>query len=133
MIEHNKCHDCGVDEGMTHVYNCDMERCPFCGGQLLSCECCYTKLNIDCSEGSYAYENGLTEEQLDKWIEILTKKGRVPYIIYPNMCGRCGELWPEMFKVSDDEWEKYVQFDARKKMLCKNCYDGIKRLIDKNV
>lgn len=32
-----QCHDCAVGAGQLHVPGCDMERCPLCGGQLISC------------------------------------------------------------------------------------------------
>jgi len=33
------CDDCGVKEGQLHIPGCDMEPCPSCGGQLISCDC----------------------------------------------------------------------------------------------
>jgi hypothetical protein len=56
------CGDCGTKEGQLHILGCDMERCPFCGNQLIS-QCGYKKLGVDVSPGSWAYAHGLTEAQ----------------------------------------------------------------------
>jgi len=42
--ENQRCHDCGVMRGGVHHPGCDMERCPKCDGQLISCGC------LDCGD-----------------------------------------------------------------------------------
>lgn len=39
MQKGERCHDCGASVGYFHHWNCDAERCPACGEQLLSCDC----------------------------------------------------------------------------------------------
>jgi hypothetical protein len=34
-----RCGDCHVMPGFFHHMGCDMERCPKCGGQIISCRC----------------------------------------------------------------------------------------------
>lgn len=34
-----RCHDCNCAEGEFHHLGCDMERCPSCRGQFISCDC----------------------------------------------------------------------------------------------
>jgi len=37
--ESQRCHDCNVMRGGKHHPGCDMERCPKCLGQIISCGC----------------------------------------------------------------------------------------------
>ena len=37
----HKCGDCGKKTGEYHDDGCDIERCPKCNGQLLSCDCTF--------------------------------------------------------------------------------------------
>lgn len=41
-FDHNeRCHDCGIINapGNVHHMGCDVERCPVCHGQFISCDC----------------------------------------------------------------------------------------------
>jgi hypothetical protein len=41
-ISGSACRDCGVSPGQLHVEGCDVEACPYCGHQVISC-CCATQ------------------------------------------------------------------------------------------
>ena len=134
------CHDCRVEEGQIHHLGCDMERCPFCGGQLMGCNCRYTLLGFDYNWNKPQsglpldiYNNGLPPELEEKWEKMLNEKGRVPYIFYPNVCARCGELMPDLFSVSNQEWKHYIEISERNQVICRNCFDYIKEVIDDNI
>jgi len=102
MMKREVCGDCGVKEGQLHIPGCDMECCASCGGQSIWCECASST----------------------------STKERVPFILYPNLCAKCGTLWPEMFMVPDEEWERYIEPRMRGKMLCEACYTQIKEWVD---
>jgi HEPN domain-containing protein len=39
MSADSPCHDCGIRKGQLHVANCDVEACPRCFGQVITCGC----------------------------------------------------------------------------------------------
>jgi len=115
-----------------------MEDCPYCGAQLISCDCCYERLglfDITTYDESTAYlppeiyHQGLTDKQAKKWLALLNAKGRIPFILYPVICSKCGALWPEFFMVSDEEWAYYIQPDKQQTVICPECYNYIKQRI----
>ena len=125
--ERLRCRDCAVLEGELHQPGCDQERCPFCLGQLITCDCCYQLLGIDSSPGTWAYENGLTEDQEAEWDRRLEARGRVRFVVAPNLCARCGRVWPPMFMV--DDWKDVIPADLQGQMLCRACYETVKGFV----
>lgn len=129
------CSDCETPEGELHALYCTKERCPFCGKQLSSCGCMNQVLTLTQEELKSVEE--FIDDSVDplhgvmlRWEEALNRKGRVPYIVYPIICAKCGMLWPELFRVPDEEWERYIQIDMRAGVICQPCYEEIKLLID---
>ena len=106
------CHDCGIVEGELHKENCDMELCPICGQQLLTCSC------------------GLNDGDREKSKEKLQKKKRIPFIFYPNICSKCGVLWPIYINIPPEDLMKYTFIDGKRHLLCRMCYNEVRSMID---
>ena len=73
-----RCHDCNARAGDYHMPGCDVEECPFCHEQLISCNCCYEIMHID-PDKEPTYSNGLNDEQEEMWDKILRDRGLIPF------------------------------------------------------
>ena len=106
---HQTCGDCGVQEGQLHDYfpHCDQEVCPFCLGQLNSCE------------HGPLYHDSMTA---------VRRKGRIRFIEFPQLCARCGVHWPDFFMVPDRTWKKVVPKTHWEAILCRACFDSLSTL-----
>lgn len=107
------CHDCSAVEGEYHVWGCDMERCPICLGQLISCDCGSMFL---CNDTKLMWH-----KKTNKHYE------RIINIEEPVLCAICGKKYPMFFMLSDKEWEATVPKNLHDKVICKRCYNKIKR------
>lgn len=64
------CPVCGVAEAESHLLGCSVEICPWCDGQLTSCGCRFTQLQLEEIE---------TDEHLAAFERILVEKGRIAF------------------------------------------------------
>jgi len=66
----DRCRICSAAEGELHRLGCPVEICPWCGGQLTSCNCRFNKLHSDKLSN---------QKELKEFQERLEKRGRIPF------------------------------------------------------
>lgn len=99
------CGDCFCKEGELHEEGCDMEKCPNCGGQLISC---------GCFMDNRVYDN------------MKNIPNREPFFVTTDSCARCGVEEPRMMMVDNETWKNIcgVTFNEES-ILCPACMDFI--------
>ena len=64
------CVDLHAVAGEVHELGCPVEICPWCGGQLIHCDCRFERLGLDAIT---------SEEELLQFEAMLEEQGRIPY------------------------------------------------------
>ncbi len=70
QTEREVCPACHAASGELHELGCPVEICPWCGGQLIHCNCRYEKLGLDTITSL---------EEIDRFERLLNERGRIPY------------------------------------------------------
>lgn len=70
QLDEEVCPACHAISGEYHELGCPVELCPWCGGQLVHCDCRYEQLGLDAIS---------TEEELVRFEVLLEERGRIPY------------------------------------------------------
>jgi hypothetical protein len=126
MVKRATCHDCGTKEGQLHILGCRHGALPFLRQSTDLLPVRLQKAEDRRFARRMGLSHGLTDAQQKDWEKLLGDKGRIPFVLYPNLCAKCGTLWPEMFLVPDAEWKHYIEPQMQREMLCKACYKQVK-------
>jgi hypothetical protein len=91
------CGDCGVATGELHAPNCDQEKCPLCGWQMLTDKCIYTVNGMDPAklkdEHPRIYKGGPTRTMRAVYAAKVDEVGgRIPWEGFPPGTAECEEL-----------------------------------------
>lgn len=78
-----RCHDCGIAAGGKHHPGCDMERCPRCAGQIISCGCLDEENKDKLPSGSVDPKEFEREELVSDYV-------MKHYVLGADKCRICG-------------------------------------------
>jgi hypothetical protein len=80
MEDNKPCHDFGRLLGEAHLLGCEMERCPDCGGQRVSCGCQEPDNSDDSEPGSEPSRYRVIEEEFAYQTYDVVREAAVEYL-----------------------------------------------------
>lgn len=99
------CGDCNAKPGEFHQPGCDVERCRFCGGQMISCGCIREAYGL--------HEEEPTDEQFEAWEKQLAIRGLLPWTGEWPGAAECREYgWYSCWAVLGDPTKGHVRCAA---------------------
>ena len=65
------CVECSAEKGHLHVWGCDAEKCPFCGDQLMTCNCTNNLMDIVLNRTDADTVDCFTTSEKRRWVEMI--------------------------------------------------------------
>jgi hypothetical protein len=67
----NSCVGCAAMQDQLHRWGCDDELCPFCGGQLMSCDCTNDLMDIVLNRTDADTVDCFSPSEKKRWVELI--------------------------------------------------------------
>jgi len=72
MTDDDTCVECSAKIGQIHnKWCCDIEICPFCGGQLMTCDCVNNLMDIVLNRTDADTIDCFTQAEKERWLELI--------------------------------------------------------------
>jgi len=71
ITDDDTCVGCSAKEGQLHNWPCDNEKCPFCDGQVIYCDCTNNLMDIVLNRADADTVDCFTQAEKERWLELI--------------------------------------------------------------